>query len=293
MEKKQLKTFVFKLKKMYPNLVQLDFPLAAFTTYNVGGPARVWVRPDERSTLQYILKLCHLDNIPIFVLGSGSNVLINDRGLDRVVINLQDCCNQISHKDKIVYAGAGALVEELVQYCENNGLAGLDYMSGIPGTIGGALRMNAGAFVGEIGDRVSKLEAFSLDGTPLELSGAEAGFGYRQANRLQNIVLLGCWLNLFSGSQPELERARKNYLKKRANRQPLDYGSCGSVFKRPPGFYAGELVEKAGCKGRQIGGAMVSEKHANFIINKKYTSKSVPIRYRILVSPLRVGVLTS
>jgi UDP-N-acetylmuramate dehydrogenase len=186
-----------------------------------------------------------------------------------VVINLQNCCNRIFHRDQMVYAGSGALVEELVGYCERHSLAGLDYMSGIPGTVGGALRMNAGAFVGEIGERVSKLEAFTLDGNYLEIAGSEAGFGYRKASRLQNLVLLGCWLNLFTGSQTELEKARKDYLKRREIRQPLDYGSCGSVFKRPAGFYAGELIEKAGLKGRQIGGAMVSQKHANFIINKE------------------------
>jgi UDP-N-acetylmuramate dehydrogenase len=260
------------LKKMYPDQVQLERQLAPFTTYKVGGPALVFVRPKKRDVLQGVLQMCHNERIPIYVLGSGSNVLINDSGLKAVVFRLLDCCVEINHVGETVFVGSGVLVSKLVSYCEKLGFAGIDFMSGIPGTVGGALRMNAGAFVGEIGDRVSKIAAFTIKGDYTEIEGSQAGFGYRRAEKLNHLILLGCWLEMRMGAQAELEKSRKDYLLKRAKRQPLNYSSCGSVFKRPSGFYAGELIEKSGLKGKQIGGAIVSKKHANFIVNNNNAS---------------------
>ncbi len=251
----------------YPERVKLNEPLKYYTTYKVGGPAAALCFPASREELQDILALCHQEKVPVYILGSGSNVLVHDNGIERIVISLSDCCSEISHEDSTVYAGAGLLVSHLVEFCEAHDLSGLEFMSGIPGTVGGALRMNAGAFVGEIGDRVVFIDAMSYRGELLKIAGEEAGFGYRRADNLQDKVMLGCQLRLSSGKRAELEQARQGYLTQRAAKQPLDYGSCGSVFKRPPGNYAGTLIEKAGLKGMRIGGAMVSPKHANFIIN--------------------------
>ena len=272
MKKDRLQEFIEDLSHLFPEQVELDVPLAPLTTYQVGGPAKALVYPKSREVLQQVLKRCHQENIPIFILGGGSNILVHDDGLDAVVISLQKCCAELFRRDQQVYAGAGVMVSELVEYCEANDLAGLEFMSGIPGTVGGALRMNAGAFVGEIGDRVITIEALLTDGEFVEIPGLQAGFGYRRADHLTDKILLGCWLRLFPGTRSELESARLDYLKRRSAKQPLEYGSCGSVFKRPPGNYAGTLIEKAGCKGLSVGGAMVSPKHANFIINYNHAT---------------------
>ncbi len=251
----------------YPDRVSLNEPLKKHTTYKVGGPATALCIPHEREELQDMLSFCAENDLPVFILGSGSNVLVHDRGLEQVVVKLDRCCAELYHRETELYAGAGILVSQLVSYCEEQELAGLDFMSGIPGTVGGALRMNAGAFVGEIGDRVLAIDAMNYQGEIFQIRGENAGFGYRRADNLQDKIMLGTLLRMDQGRRNTLQKAREGYLTQRAAKQPLDYGSCGSVFKRPPGNYAGSLIEKAGCKGMQIGGAMVSLKHANFIIN--------------------------
>jgi len=268
MDKKEIvKQTAALLAERFPMRVRLNEPLKNHTTYKVGGPAAAICIPASRAELQEILKFCHQQQAAVYLLGSGSNILVHDQGVDMLVFRLNKCCSEISHTDNLVYAGAGVLVAELVKYCEKHNLAGLDFMAGIPGTVGGALRMNAGAFVGEIGDRVILIDAMTYQGEYLTMKGDKAGFGYRRANHLQDKIMLGCQLRMIQGTREELESAREGYLAQRAAKQPLDYGSCGSVFKRPPGQYAGTLIEKAGCKGLRIGGAMVSPKHANFIIN--------------------------
>jgi UDP-N-acetylmuramate dehydrogenase len=260
------------LAERFPSRIRLMEPLKNYTTYRVGGPATAVCQPANRAELQEMLKFCYQQRAKVYLLGSGSNILIHDQGVDMLVFRLSQCCAELSQTDDLVYVGAGVLVSELVNYCEQHNLAGLDFMAGIPGTVGGALRMNAGAFVGEIGDRVILIDAMTYQGEYLTIKGDKAGFGYRQAKHLQDKIMLGCRLRMLQGTREELEKAREGYLAQRAARQPLDYGSCGSVFKRPPGQFAGTLIEKAGCKGMRIGGAMVSPKHANFIINYENAS---------------------
>lgn len=260
------------LASRFPGRVLLEEPMKNYTTYRVGGPAAAICFPENHQELQEILRYCRIHKMPIFLLGSGSNILVHDKGLRMVVLQLRRCCSQLTHTDEIVNVGAGVLVSELVNYCEQQQLAGLDFMAGIPGTVGGALRMNAGAFVGEIGERVISIETMTYDGESVTISRDEAGFGYRRADRLQDKIILGCQLRLMRGERQNLEKTRQHYLEQRAARQPLDYGSCGSVFKRPPGQYAGTLIEQAGCKGMRIGGAMVSPKHANFIVNYEHAT---------------------
>jgi UDP-N-acetylmuramate dehydrogenase len=251
----------------YAERIKLNEPLKHYTTYKVGGPATALCFPATREELQDMLSLCHQRKVPVYILGSGSNILVHDIGIDMIVFKLDQCCAELSRDGQNVYTGAGMLVSGLVEFCEEQELAGLDFMSGIPGTVGGALRMNAGAFVGEIGDRVVFIDAMDYQGNGFRIKGEDAGFGYRRADNLQDKIMLGCQLQLIDGRRDDLQKSRKDYLSQRAAKQPLDYGSCGSVFKRPPGNYAGTLIEKAGCKGMRIGGAMVSPKHANFIIN--------------------------
>jgi len=262
-----VKEFAFKLRNRFLDDLVLSEPLKKHTTYHVGGPATAMCFPNSKEKLREIVISCNDNDIPFFILGGGSNILVHDDGLDQIVIKMNECCSDVTQMGSQIYAGAGVLVSHLVRFCEEHGLAGLDFMSGIPGTVGGALRMNAGAFVGEIGDRVTEIEVMSHDGQFLSIPAEEAGFGYRRADNLGDKIILGCNLKLDKGNHAVLAESRREYLKKRSVKQPLDYGSCGSVFKRPPGDFAGSLIEKAGCKEMKIGGAMVSPKHANFIIN--------------------------
>ncbi len=258
---------VAALQKRFPEVVTLNVPLAPLVGYRVGGPADALVVPQNRQQLQQIIQFCLQNGIPYFVLGEGANLLIADEGIPGVVLRLHHCCGELYHSGTRVYVGSGCLVANLVQYCEEHALAGVEFMSGIPGTVGGALRMNAGAFVGEIGDRVITIEALDASGNLITISKTEAAFAYRRADGLTDKLLLGTWLQLQKGDSNQLRQARQQYLTRRAEKQPLEYPSCGSVFKRPPGDYAGRLIEAAHCKGLRVGNAQVSTKHANFIVN--------------------------
>lgn len=273
---KNIKEVVEILQSDYPDSTRINVLLAPYTSYNVGGNADLMIFPERVEQLERIIHLCNEKRVPYFIIGKGANVLIHDDGLRGVVISLEKCCSQIFHEKNLLYVGAGATVKDLVEYCENNSLEGVEYMSGIPGTVGGALRMNAGAFIGEIGDRVLRIDALNEKGNRIQIPKDEALFGYRRANGLTEKILLGCWLMVDAGDKEKLYQSRQEYLKKRASKQPLEFPSCGSVFKRPPGDYAGRLIEEAGCKGLKIGGAMVSTKHANFVVNyNKATAKNI------------------
>jgi UDP-N-acetylmuramate dehydrogenase len=264
---KNISKVVAVLKDQYRGSCHADAPLAPYTSYHVGGNADLLIFPERLEHIEHIVHLCHKKEIPFFIIGKGANVLIHDDGFRGIALSLEKCCSQIFHEKSLLYVGAGATVKDMVEYCEKNGLAGLEYMSGIPGTVGGALRMNAGAFVGEIGDRVVRIDALNERGIREQIIQEDAHFGYRRANGLNGKILLGCWLMVDQGDKAKLYQARQDYLKRRADKQPLEFPSCGSVFKRPPGDYAGRLIEEAGCKGLKIGGAMVSSKHANFVVN--------------------------
>lgn len=272
MNSEKVKKFIQRLKREYPDRCLLNEPLAPLTSYQVGGRADALVTPATVEELERIIRACICEGVAYLVMGKGANLLVHDEGFRGVVLLLERCCSQLFHEGNLLYVGAGATVADLVEYCEKNSLGGLDYMSGIPGTVGGALRMNAGAFVGEIGERVLRIDALDEKGRRVQLSREQAQFGYRRADGLENKILLGCWLFLEPGNSEQLKRSREEYLKRRAEKQPLEYPSCGSVFKRPAGDYAGRLIEAAGGKGFTVGGAMVSPKHANFVVNFNHAS---------------------
>ena len=260
-------TFWQLLKRRFGDSCWLNEPLWRHTAYRVGGPADAFIKPATLQDLQEVIHWCYREGVPFQVLGKGANVLVHDRGYRGVILSLETCCGDIRRKGRVLTVGAGVPVQKLVAYCEERGLAGLQFMSGIPGTVGGALMMNAGAFGGEIGDRVLWVEALNRQGRRRRISREQAGFGYRRATGLRDLILLGCRLHLEEGSPDQLRQQRQAIVLRREKNQPLDYPSCGSVFKRPPGEYAGRLIERAGAKGLRVGGAMVSPKHANFILN--------------------------
>jgi len=243
-------------------------PLSAHTSYGVGGPADAFCAPQDSGTVQLLLRRAADHGVPVLVLGRGTNVVVADEGFRGLVINLETGCRELTADGGRVRIGAGRSLERLVLYCEEHSLAGLEQLSGIPGTVGGALVMNAGAFGTEIGDRVVTVHGLNREGEAVEVPRDQAGFGYRTAAGLEGLVLLGCDLELVTGDTVKLKATREEIIARRKARQPLGYPSAGSIFKRPPGDYAGRLVEAAGCKGLREGGAEVSVKHANFILNR-------------------------
>lgn len=247
-------------------MIEHDVSLKNYCSYRTGGKAELFTCPQDIFDLKVALKFASDNSLPLTVLGTGYNVLIADKKIKGLVLSTR-CLNrftEVSGSD--VYAGAGEILDRVVMTCIKNGLSGVEALSGIPGSVGGAVRMNAGAFGTEIKDVASAVGICGLDGKEYIINAEDVGFGYRQAANIDGIVT---WLRmrLEAGKTEDLLEKRAIILKNRNEKQPLDKPSCGSVFKRPAGGYAGALIEECGLKGFTIGGAQVSEKHANFIVN--------------------------
>ena len=244
-----------------------DEPLSKHTSYRIGGPADRYVFPADVDDLTALLRVCGEREIPAFVIGNGTNLLVSDAGFRGVVVNLSKACGALRVDGEQVIAGSAVRIKRLTACCEEHGLGGLESLSGIPGTVGGALRMNAGAFGAEISDRLRWIEGIAPDGTRRQWAKSDVDFGYRRAKGLEDRMLIEAAFGLTKTDAALLTDRRKEIIRKRNARQPLEVPSAGSVFKRPEGDYAGRLIEAAGCKGLRAGDAMVSPKHANFIVN--------------------------
>ena len=239
------------------------------TTFRVGGPAHFFVTPKTEEQLQSVLKLCKETDTPWFILGRGSNLLVSDRGFDGVVIHMQKHWNHYHTEENRIFAQAGAMMSAVSQEALRNGLTGFEFASGIPGTIGGGLRMNAGAYGGEMKQVVLSAKVMDSNGTVLELSKDELELGYRTSTIGRNgYIALSCVIGLQPGDPDCIRSIMEEMNAKRRQKQPLEYGSAGSTFKRPEGYFAGKLIQDAGLKGFSIGDAQVSEKHAGFVINR-------------------------
>lgn len=253
-------------------LIAFHHPMAAHTSYKVGGPARVYAEPETLEALVQILEIAETNQIETFLLGRGSNLLVSDDGFNGLVINLARCCQTLTRDVNRIYAGAGVSLDAFLQFCCKHGLSGLEDLSGIPGSVGGALKMNAGAFDVTIFDRVLTVDTLNEHRRRVVLARNEIEVAYRKVPTLVGRVILGATFDLTETSPEDVTNKRRGILDRRLAKQPLEYPSCGSVFKRPVGHYVGKLIETAGCKGLVIGGAEVSEKHANFILNKNKAS---------------------
>lgn len=239
------------------------------TTFRVGGPAHFFVTPKTEEQLQSVLKLCKETDTPWFILGRGSNLLVSDCGFDGVVIHMQKHWNHYHTEENRIFAQAGAMMSAVSQEALRNGLTGFEFASGIPGTIGGGLRMNAGAYGGEMKQVVLSAKVMDSNGTILELSKDELELGYRTSTIGRNgYIALSCVIGLQPGDPDRIRSTMEEMNAKRRQKQPLEYGSAGSTFKRPEGYFAGKLIQDAGLKGFSIGDAQVSEKHAGFVINR-------------------------
>ena len=242
--------------------------LSKYTTYKVGGNARLMVYPKNVESLIELMKIINNNDIKFIVLGNGSNVLFSDDLYEGIIIKL-DKFDSISIENDTVTVGAGYSLIRLSLDCVKKGLAGLEFASGIPGTVGGAVFMNAGAYGSEIKDVIKSVTVLTDDLEVVTLTKKEMKFKYRESMLQHNrgYICLGATFKLKKGNREEIEALIKDRKLKRKRTQPLEYPSAGSVFRNPEGLFSGKLIEDLGLKGYQIGGAMISPKHANFIIN--------------------------
>lgn len=243
-------------------------PMSHHTTFRVGGPAEVLVQP-EIGQISTVVDWCHLHDIPYTVIGNGSNLLVSDRGLPGVVIELGRPASGIRIEDRLVYAEAGAMLSKTANDAAHAGLSGMEFASGIPGTIGGAVFMNAGAYGGEMSRIIREALVLTPEGKEKTLSVEELELGYRHSCiKEKGYIVLSAVLELETGDEKEIFDAMEELKKKRIEKQPLEYPSAGSTFKRPEGYFAGKLIMDAGLRGYSVGGAAVSEKHCGFVVNK-------------------------
>lgn len=247
--------------------LRFNEPLAKYTSWRVGGPAdRLYVPYDKQDLIEYVKHLPAGE--PVFWIGLGSNLLIRDGGIRGTVINTKGRLKQIRLTDTgLVYAEAGVPCAHVARFCGDQGLVGAEFLAGIPGTLGGALKMNAGAFGGETWRIVHSVEMLDASGRAAVRARDEFSVGYRTVKGHDDEWFLAAHLRLESGDAEASQQKIKELLEKRNRTQPTNQPSCGSVFKNPPGDYAARLIEAAGLKGYALGGACVSAKHANFIVN--------------------------
>lgn len=248
--------------------IKINESLKKYTMTKLGGNADILVMPETEEEVEAIVQYTYSHQIPLLILGNGSNMIVRDGGVRGIVMNLSKL-NQIKIEGTEVYAQSGALIMDVSKKQAEASLTGLEFACGIPGSVGGAMAMNAGAYGGEINDIIVHSTVLTKEGKRLVLSKEELELGYRKSIIAQkNYIVLSSLFRLEKGNKEEIDAKIADLTYKRQSKQPLEYPSAGSVFKRPPGYFAGKLIQDCGLQGKGIGGAEVSTKHAGFIINK-------------------------
>lgn len=262
--------FIDELYKIVGELnIRFEEPMAKHTTFQIGGPAQVFVTPNTTEEIGQVLQLCKAQKVPFFVLGRGSNLLVGDAGMEGVVLQIYDNYSDYSVNENQIKAQAGVMLSKLGYAAKEKGLAGFEFAAGIPGTLGGAIMMNAGAYGGEMKDIITAVQLMDEDGNLLEKSCDEMKFSYRHSILTeQKLIVLGATIALEKGDKKAIEARMQELAAARKTKQPLEFPSAGSTFKRPEGYFAGKLIMDAGLRGYQVGGAQISEKHCGFVINK-------------------------
>ena len=263
-----MKKIIDEIRKLNIETVKENESLSKYTTFRIGGKAEVLIEVKSDEEVLNLVKLFDETKTSYMLIGKGSNLLISDEGLTRPVVVLdKNFANIHSLDETTLYAEAGASLKSLANKALELGLGGLEAISGIPGTVGGGVYMNAGAYGSEIKDIVTKIRCIK-NKEIVEIDASEAKFGHRRSVfQDEGYVILGAYFKLYEKSRQEIEKEQRDYTQRRKDKQPLEYPSAGSVFKRPEGYYASKLIEDAGLKGLSVGGAMVSPKHSGFIIN--------------------------
>lgn len=261
--------FIKEVKKLNIGRLEKDISIKKLTTYKVGGVASVLIYPKNERKLVLLLKLIKQYNLPYKIIGNGSNLIFSDKAYEGVLIKLTEL-NQIEIFENKIRVGAGYSLMKLSRVALKHSLTGLEFAAGIPATVGGAIFMNAGAYKSDMGYIVQSIRVLTPDFKIIELENRELNFHYRTSflKTHRDYICLEALIKLKRGDKILIDRVMRERLQRRIESQPLNYPSAGSVFRNPKDQFSGELIEKAGLKGFQIGGAMVSDKHANFIINK-------------------------
>lgn len=248
--------------------VLFDEPMSSHTTFRIGGPAEVFAMPENYEQIGAVLKLCDQEQLPYFVLGNGSNLLVSDSGYRGVIIQMDRNMEEIRLEGNEIHACAGALLSSIAVAARNASLTGFEFAGGIPGTLGGAVVMNAGAYGGELKDVLKEAVVMDREGKIFTIPVEELEMGYRTSViKTAGYLVLEAVIALEKGDPEKIRAAMKDLSDRRTEKQPLDCPSAGSTFKRPEGYFAGKLIMDSGLRGYRIGGAQVSEKHCGFVIN--------------------------
>lgn len=257
--------------------VLLDEPMKKHTTFRIGGPSDYFVLPKNIEEVKGVIALCKEKEVPFYILGNGSNLLVSDGGFRGVIIQLYKNMSHIEVEGNAIRAQVGALLSKIAAEALQNGLTGFEFASGIPGTLGGAVVMNAGAYGGEMKDVLTEVTALTQDGEVKVLKKEELDLGYRTSVvGKKGYIALEAVVELQKGNPDEIKATMDDLKERRTTKQPLEYPSAGSTFKRPEGYFAGKLIQDTGLRGFSVGGAQISEKHCGFVINKDHaTAKDV------------------
>lgn len=257
--------------------VLFDEPMKNHTSFKIGGPADVIIIPNNENEVIEAVTLLRENNIDLFIMGNGTNLLVKDGGLRGAVIKINEGLNKVQIGDNKIYCEAGALLTAVSKGVARESLTGMEFANGIPGTIGGAATMNAGAYGGEMKDIITKVRAIDKDNNIIEYSNSEMNFRYRGSRVTdEDLIVLSVELELELGDPEKIDEIMRDLTYKRTSKQPLELPSGGSTFKRPEGYFAGKLIEDSGLRGIRHGGAQISEKHCGFVVNvENATCKNV------------------
>lgn len=257
------------LSQFEPEQIKINEPLKKHTTFKIGGPADIMLFPSSINDLQKAINICVEDNLPYFIMGQGSNLLVRDGGYRGIIIKIGSNLKKFVVQDTKIYAEAGVRLSELARAAAAHSLTGFEFAEGIPGSLGGAVVMNAGAYDSEMKNVLESVQALNTRGQIDTFKVEELDMSYRKSIFQENdLIIVSAILQLKRGEKTLIQTTMRDFARRRREKQPLDYPSAGSVFRRPEGIYVGPIIEKIGLKGCAIGDAQVSEKHAGFIINK-------------------------
>ena len=278
--------------------VKINEKMSSHTTFRIGGEAEYFVTPKDRAGVEGTLLLCKEQKVPLYVIGNGSNLLVSDEGVKGVVLQIGRGLSQVEITEGKIVAQAGAMLTQVANMAGKNGYTGMEFAVGIPGTIGGAVAMNAGAYGGEIKDVIVSATVLTPLGEVNKLTKEQLELGYRTSKvTRENYIVLEAEFLLASGNPEEIKAMSDKNMQARAEKQPLEYPSAGSTFKRPEGYFAGKLIMDAGLRGYSVGDAQVSEKHCGFLINKgnatakdmmtliKQVQEKVKEQYGVMLEP--------
>ena len=294
-----MQEFCHKLKNVITKgTVLTEEPMRMHTSFQIGGPAEIFVQPATGDEVRQAICLAKEEQIPFFVVGNGSNLLVSDDGFRGMIVQIGRNLQEISVEDNVIYAQAGALLSRVARTALEHGLTGMEFAAGIPGSLGGAVAMNAGAYGGEMKDILTDAEVLTPDGEIKILSLEELDLSYRHSCIFdEDYIVLSVHLQLEQGDTTVIRNRMDELARARREKQPLEYPSAGSTFKRPEGYFAGALIQDAGLKGYTVGGAQVSEKHSGFVVNRggataeevlfliKQVQKKVKSRFGVTMEP--------